>query len=62
MSKLPVPAHVADDASICGKTTVLRVLNHIARRPKRTGSISPYGFDALCQAANIYSIYNIDGP
>jgi putative DNA primase/helicase len=25
----------------CGKTTVLRVLNYIARRPKRTGSISP---------------------
>jgi hypothetical protein len=25
----------------CGKTTVLRVLNHIARRTKRTGSISP---------------------
>jgi uncharacterized protein DUF3631 len=25
----------------CGKTTVLRVLNHIVRRPKRAGSISP---------------------
>jgi len=25
----------------CGKTTVLRLLNHIARRPKRSGSISP---------------------
>src|SRR5262249_48475713 len=25
----------------CGKTTVLRVLNKVARRPKRAGSISP---------------------
>jgi putative DNA primase/helicase len=25
----------------CGKTTVLRLLNHITRRPKRSGSISP---------------------
>jgi hypothetical protein len=25
----------------CGKTTVLRLLNHVTRRPKRTGSISP---------------------
>ena len=25
----------------CGKTTVLRLLNHIARRAKRAGSISP---------------------
>lgn len=27
----------------CGKTTVLRFLNQVARRPKRTGSISPPG-------------------
>jgi len=25
----------------CGKTTVLRLLNHLCRRPKRTGSVSP---------------------
>src|SRR5262249_2172939 len=25
----------------CGKTTVLRILNKVARRPKRAGSISP---------------------
>jgi len=25
----------------CGKTTVLRLLNHVVRRPKRSGSISP---------------------
>jgi putative DNA primase/helicase len=25
----------------CGKTTILRLLNHVVRRPKRAGSISP---------------------
>jgi len=25
----------------CGKTTILRILEHVARRPKRSGSISP---------------------
>jgi len=35
----------------CGKTTVLRLLNIITRRPKRTGSISP---PALFRAVEIF--------
>jgi putative DNA primase/helicase len=35
----------------CGKTTVLRLLNILARRPKRTGSISP---SALFRAVEMF--------